>query len=195
MSPRAAPTGHPKAQNRFILVKVGPKCSQSGSTLLKAVQNGSNAVKIGLKRVPRDPFRPNLFAFLLKIAQNRFQLSHNGSKWVPKGSKGVKMWSKRGQPVSKCAQLVSKWLKMASTPVKMGQNRLQRGPEGSHAAQRGQNGLKMASNTPKWPFPGQICLSPPERVHPALPDGWRWNWDPSAEGTPARFTISAKKCT
>ena len=27
-------------------------------------------------------------------------------------------------------------------------------------AQRGQNGLKMASNAAKWPFPGQIWLSP-----------------------------------
>ena len=29
------------------------------------------------------------------------------------------------------------------------------GPEGSHASQM--------SNTPKWPFPGQICLSPHRR--------------------------------
>ena len=137
--------------------------------------------KFGLKRVPRDPFRPNLFAFLFKIGQN-------GSKWVPQGSKGVQMWSKKGPPVSKCAQLGSKWLKMASTPVKMGQNRLQRGPEGQKGSkwpQIPQNGL-FRSNLPK---------SSPERVHPALPDGWRWNWDPSAEGTPARFTISVQKCT
>ena len=81
------------------------------------------------------------------------------------GSKGVKMWSKKGQPVSKCAQLGSKWLKMASTPLKMGQNMLHRGPEGSHVTQRGQNGLKMASNTPKWPFAGQIWLRDQSLFH------------------------------
>ena len=105
--------------------------------------------------------------------------------------------SKRGQPVSKCAQLGSKWLKMASTPVKTGQNRLHRG------VQRGPTwpkGVKMAPNDgvkyPKIAFSRpNLPKSSPERVHPALPDGCRWNWDPSAEGTPARFTISAQKCT
>ena len=50
----------------------------------------------------------------------------------------------------------------------MDQNRLRRGPERSHAAQRGQNGLTMSQNTPKWPFPGQICLS----LHRRGTRGW-----------------------
>ena len=81
------------------------------------------------------------------------------------GSTGVQRGprSKKGPPVSKCAQLGSKWLKMASTPVKMGQNRLQRGPEGVPRGPKGSKWQKMASNTPKYPFPGQICLSPHRR--------------------------------
>ena len=116
------------------------------------------AGKFGPKRVPRDPFRPNLCTFLCihcrsraKMGQNGVWMTQNGSKWAQRGSQRVKMWSKKGQPVSKCAQLGSR--------VKTGQNRPQRGPEGSHAAQSGQNGLKMASHTPKWPFPGQIGTS------------------------------------
>ena len=47
MSPRG-PNGSPQSPKMaFYWVKVGPKCSQSGSTLLKTVQNGSNTVKIG----------------------------------------------------------------------------------------------------------------------------------------------------
>ena len=107
--------------------------------------------KFGLKRVPMDPFRPKLCTFLFIHCRSRAKITQNGSKWAQKRSKGVKMWSKRGQPGSKCAQLDSKWLTR--------ENRLQRGPEGSHATQRGQNGLKMASNTPKWLFPGPICIS------------------------------------
>ena len=83
------------------------------------------------------------------------------------------MWSKKGQPVSNRAQLGSKWLKTVSTRVKMGQM----APKGSHAAQRGQNNLKIASNTPKWPFPGQIWVSPRGEGPPSTP-----SWVPLALG-------------
>ena len=146
--------------------------------------------QIWLKRVPRDPFRPNLFAFLFKIGQNRFQLSQNGFQRGPKGSKcGQKRvnlyqnalnWVPSGL---KWHQHPLKWVKTSSIGVR-------RGPTWP-------KGVKMAS---KWPPIPQNDLSrsnlpksSPERVHPALPDGWSWNWDPSAKGTPARFTISAQK--
>ena len=123
-------------------------------------------------------------------------MSQNESKWTPKGSTGVKMCSKKDQSVSKCAQLGSKWLKMASTRVKMGRNGskmrsrgVPRGPKGSTWPQNGLKYPKMAFSRPNLP------KSSPGRVHPALQAGCRWHWDPSAEGTPARFSISAQKCT
>ena len=105
-----------------------------------------------------------------------------GQNGLQRGPKESKCGQKRGQPVSKRAQLGSKRRKMASTRVKMGQNGSKCGPEGSHAAQ----GVKMAFSRPNLP------KSSPERVHPALQDGRSWNWDPSAEGTPARFPILPK---
>ena len=124
----------------------------------KTVQNGSNRVKIGLqaavwvpcwyqfakfglKKVPRDPFRPNLFAFLFKIGQNRFQLSQNGSKWVPKGSK-------RGQ---KRVNLYQNALNWVPSGLKWHQHPLKWVKTGSIGVQRGPTwpkGVKMAS---KWP--------------------------------------------
>ena len=74
-----------------------------------------------------------------KCGQKRVNLYQNALNWVPSGLK----WH----------QHELKWVKTGSKC----------GPEGSHAAQRGQNGLKMASNTPKWPFSAQICLSPHRR--------------------------------
>ena len=89
---------------------------------------------------------PNLFAFLFKIGQNLFQLSQNGSKWVPKGSKCGQKRVNLYQNALNWVPSGLKWHQHASR-VEMGQNRLQWGPTRP-------KGVKMASKWPQIPQNG-----------------------------------------
>ena len=99
--------------------------------------------------------RPNLFAFLflhcrrrVKIGQNRFQLSQNGSKWAPKGSKGSKCVQKRVNLYQNALNWVPsglKWYQHELKWVKMAPNAVQRGPTRP-------KGVKMWSKT------GSTCI-------------------------------------
>ena len=115
--------------------------------------------KFGPKRVPRDPFRPNLCTFLFIHCRSRAKMGQNGSKWRLDDSK----WIKRGPKGSKCGQkrvnLCQNALNWVPSGLKWHQYELKRVKTGSKGVQRGPTRPKVVKMASKWPFPGQICLS------------------------------------